>query len=98
MGGRRGWIGLLLGLSVAVVIAAAFWASGEPDGLERVAQDEGFLDAGRGSPFQIIADYAFPGLDGPMATIVAGLLGIAVLFVGLWLTGRVLARRGNGSR
>ena len=94
-GDRRGagWIVVGLVICAIVVIAAALFASGDPDGLERVAEDTGFLGAAEGSPFSIIADYAFPGLDGPMATIVAGLIGVAVLFGVVWLLGRALARR-----
>jgi hypothetical protein len=91
---RRGWL-VAGGLAIAaiVVVVAAFLASGDPDGLERVAEDIGFIGAGEDSPFTIIADYVFPGVDGPMATILAGLLGIAVVFALVWLVGRALARR-----
>ena len=87
-----GWIIGGLAICVAVVIGAALFASGDPDGLERGAEDTGFVGAAEGSPFSIIADYAFPGLTGPMATIVAGLIGVAVLFGVAWLLGRALAR------
>jgi hypothetical protein len=90
---RAGWVIAGIAVAVAVVVAAAFLASGDPDGLERVAEDEGFLAAGEGSPFRIIADYVFPGLDGPVATIVAGVIGVGILFALLWVVGRVLARR-----
>ena len=90
---RPGWVVPGLAICVVVVVAAAFLASGDPDGLERVAEDAGFLDAAEGSAFAVIADYVFPGLDGPMATIVAGLIGVAVLFVVVWLIGRLLVRR-----
>jgi hypothetical protein len=90
---RPGWVVLGLVISAIVVVAAAFLASGDPDGLERVAEDTGFLDAAAGSPFAVIADYIFPGLDGPMATIVAGLIGVVVLFGLVWLVGRLLVRR-----
>jgi len=90
---RRGWVLGALVIAIIIVVAAAFLASGDPDGLERVAEDTGFLDAAEGSPFSIIADYVFPGMDGPMATIVAGVIGVAVLFGLLWLVGRMLARR-----
>ena len=91
---RRGWwVAGGLAIAAIVVVVAAFLASGDPDGLERVAEDIGFIGAGQDSPFTIIADYVFPGVDGPMATILAGLLGIAVVFVLVWLTGRLLARR-----
>jgi hypothetical protein len=88
---------IALGLIAAVVVAAALFASGDPDGLERVAEDTGFIGAGEDSPFSLIADYVFPGLDGPAATIVAGLIGVAVVFGVVWFIGRVLARRRSGS-
>ena len=90
---RLPWILGALAISAIVVVAAAFFASGSPDGLERVAEDHGFLGAGEGSPFRVIADYVFPGMDGPMATIVAGLIGVAVIFGLVWLAGKALARR-----
>ena len=90
--GRR-WVVIALLIAVVVVVGAALFASGAPDGLERVAEDTGFIGAAEGSPFSIIADYAFPGVDGPLATILAGLVGVAVLFGTLWLLGRTLSRR-----
>jgi PDGLE domain len=97
--GRSGkpWVLIALGLIVLVVIAASLFASADPDGLERVAGDHGFLDAGEGSPFSLIADYVFPGLDGPLATIVAGVIGVAVVFGVVWLIGRLLTRRSSPS-
>ena len=88
---------IALGLIVLVVAGAAFFASNDPDGLERVADDTGFLGAGQGSPFSVIADYVFPGLDGPAATIAAGLIGVAIVFGVVWLVGRLLARRRSGA-
>lgn len=91
---RRGWwVAGGLAIAAIVVVVAAFLASGDPDGLERVAEDIGFIGAGEDSPFTIIADYVFPGVDGPLATILAGLLGIAVVFALVWLAGKALARR-----
>lgn len=90
---RGWWVAGGLSIAAIVVVVAAFLASGDPDGLERVAEDIGFIGAGQDSPFTIIADYVFPGVDGPMATILAGLIGIAVVFALVWLTGRALARR-----
>jgi hypothetical protein len=91
--GRRWWVLGGLAIAALVVVVAAYLASGDPDGLERVAEDIGFIGAGQGSPFTIIADYVFPGVDGPMATILAGLLGVAVVFALVWLAGKALARR-----
>ena len=56
-------------------------ASSSPDGLERVAEDKGFLELGREMPYQVIADYVFPGIENEaLATILAGLIGTTLLF------------------
>ncbi len=89
---RPGWVAVALLLVLGVVVAAAIWASADPDGLERVAEDIGFLEAAEGSPFSLIADYVFPGLDGPLATILAGAIGVLLLFGLVWLIGRALSR------
>ena len=71
-------IGLLLALGVALLSPLA---SPHPDGLERVAEDEGFLDRAKDAPYQIIPDYLFPGIENEaLATIAAGLVGTALLF------------------
>jgi len=91
---RTRWLLGAFAVILAVVVAASYLASDHPDGLERVAEDHGFIDAGTDSPFSIIAGYVFPGLDdGPIATIVAGVIGVVVVFGVVWLLGRVLARR-----
>lgn len=86
----------LVGLAVAalVVVIAALLASGDPDGLERVAIDQGFSQAAEEAPpFLIIPDYTVPGIGGSLSTIVAGLIGVVVVFGVVWLVGRALARR-----
>jgi hypothetical protein len=63
------------------VVALSPLASSSPDGLERVAGDKGFLGLAGASPFQLIADYLFPGIENEaVATIIAGLIGTLVLF------------------
>jgi PDGLE domain-containing protein len=89
--GRRWWI---LGLAVAVliVIVLAPLASSDPDGLERVAGDQGFLADAQHALFSIIPGYTVPGLDGNLSTIVAGLIGVALVAGLLLLLGRFLSR------
>ena len=71
-------IALVVCLLVAVISPLA---SSSPDGLEKVAEDEGFISRAQDSPFQLIADYVFPGIENEtLATILAGLLGTIVLF------------------
>ncbi len=88
---------ILGGIVIAILIAAssAFLASSSPDGLERVAEDHGFLDRAQGAPYQVLPDYTVPGLgDGPMSTIAAGAIGV-VLVAGVALgAGALLRRRG----
>ena len=71
-------IGLIVCL---VVVVFSPLASSSPDGLERVAEDKGFIGLSRDMPFQIIADYVFPGVaNEAVATILAGLIGTLILF------------------
>ena len=71
-----------IGLIACLVVAfLSPLASSSPDGLERVAEDKGFIGLGREAPFQIIADYVFPGIENEaVATILAGLIGTLILF------------------
>jgi hypothetical protein len=63
------------------VASLAPLASSSPDGLERIAEDKGFIDLAGESPFQIIADYVFPGIENEaLATILAGIIGTIILF------------------
>ena len=77
---------LVIGLAAAVllVILLAPNANPNPDGLEKVAADQG-IDSGAtdhalaDGPF---ADYGVTGVDNPwVSTWIAGLLGIAATFV-----------------
>lgn len=54
-------------------------ASPWPDGLERVAEDFGFMEKAREPLFEIIPDYVFPGIGHEaLATIAAGIVGTAI--------------------
>ncbi len=78
---------VVLGFAVAVALAAAVspYASSSPDGLEKVADQEMFLDAGELARIQEdspIPDYAFPGVeDERVATGLAGFVGTLFVFV-----------------
>jgi hypothetical protein len=75
------------GFLVAALLAggASYYASSHPDGLEKVAEDIGFIDAAKdsavaGSP---LADYGIKGIDN--ARVSGGLAGI----LGIIATGAV---------
>jgi hypothetical protein len=76
----RWWIvGYLIALGAA---ALSPFASGAPDGLERVAQDKGFEEASRGPVYETIPDYLLPGVeDERLATVLAGWIGVTALFL-----------------
>jgi PDGLE domain len=89
--GRRWWV---IGLAIAavIVVVLAPLASSDPDGLERVAQDHGFLSTARAALYSIIPDYTIPGIGGNLSTILAGLIGVALVFGLMVLLGRFLTR------
>ena len=77
----------VLALAVAIALGTALspFASSSPDGLEKVAERQGFLDRGRPAPVQErapVPDYAFPGVhDARLATGLAGFAGTLVVFL-----------------
>jgi cobalt/nickel transport system permease protein len=88
--GGRGWIiaGVIISL-LAVLISPL--ASGDPDGLEKVAEDIGFLGSGTSAPYEILPDYTIPFLgETGLSTILAGIVGAVVVLVLLILVGRGL--------
>lgn len=90
-GGRR-WVPAGLAVALGVVLLSPF-ASLDPDGLERVAGDLGFLSLGQAAPFELLPDYTLPFLgEGALSTILAGLLGALFVFALLWLALHVLRR------
>jgi len=92
-GADRGWI---IGGAIAalIVVVLSPLASADPDGLERVAEDMGFIDLGQSAPYEIIPDYTVPFLgETPLSTIVAGLIGVLVVAVVIVLVARALGSR-----
>ena len=99
------WVLIVAGLLVSLV-AAVFvsrFASSSPDGLEKVAADQGFLDQGQTSPMAVspAADYAIPAIgDGAASLALAGLVGVVVMAAvafGLFLLLKATRRRTSGS-
>ncbi len=92
--------GLLLAVALALFVSP--FASSEPDGLERVAIDEGFADAADDSATadSPLADYTLDGNDDGRSGAVSGIIGILVTFgFGTALFGvlRVLRKDSTGS-
>jgi hypothetical protein len=97
MRGRYWWVVGLLVAAAAVIVLSPL-ASPDPDGLERVAIDSGFIEQGQDALYELLPDYAVPVLgDGTPSLIAAGLIGVVLLFGAMWLLGRVLARRSQSN-
>lgn len=90
---------VLIGLVVTVLLAGvvSFYASGSPDGLERVAEDRGFMHTAEDSPVagSPLADYGTRGIgDERLSGGLAGVAGVAiVLALGTGLAYAVRRRR-----
>lgn len=94
-------IGLGLGISLLIALVLSPFASSDPDGLERVAQDLKFEDKAlevaptqQQLPFHAVFDeYALRGVPDKIefvATPIAGLVGTLVTFGLAWGLGKVL--------
>jgi cobalt/nickel transport system permease protein len=72
----------LIGFLIAItLVIASPLASTNPDGLEWVAAQNGFLGSAQEPLFRILPDYLFPGISSQaLATIAAGILGIVIIF------------------
>lgn len=74
------WVagGLVISLIVAVF---SFAASSSPDGLERVAEDQGFIAQAQAPLYNILPDYTMPFIgDARLSGIVAVVLGTLLVF------------------
>ncbi len=72
----------IVGLLIAIVLAVASpLASSHPDGLEWVAEQQGFIQVAQEPLYEVIPDYVLPGVpDEAVATILAGIVGALIVF------------------
>lgn len=86
---------LLLALALAAALAAlAPLASRQPDGLERVVADHARPAGETPAAPAPMSDYSIPGLaNRPLSTVLAGLAGVAAVFLASLALARLLRRR-----
>jgi hypothetical protein len=92
--------GLLMAAGLALVVSG--FASSSPDGLEKVAEDKGFLETAQDHLFADgpLADYTVKGVGNErLSTGLSGLIGVLITFgVGLALFALLRTMRpGSGS-
>jgi len=88
------WVGLIIALLVAAFLSP--FASSSPDGLERVAEDKGFLEKGEGKEVleSPIPDYVIPGIPNEtVAGSAAGILGTFLTFGAAYGLAKVASSR-----
>ncbi len=95
---RRTWIfvGVALAVAAALAVFVSPFASSAPDGLERVAQDQGMTKDLPAKPVWDKApapDYKTPGIaDDRKAMAISGLIGVVIMFGGSYAIARVMLR------
>ena len=93
-GGR--WLIYGLGIALLVVLLAPF-ASTRPDGLEWIAQQQGFIDRAVAAPLNLLPGYTIPGLgDSAVSIIIAGFVGVLLVILSAFLLGRIVQRYRQG--
>jgi len=90
--------GLLVAIGLAMLVSG--FASGSPDGLNKVAEDHGFAANAKEHLFENgpLAGYAVKGVNGDrLSTGISGLIGVLVTFgIGLALFALLRAMRSGG--
>lgn len=88
-----GWAAIGILITIAVVLLSPF-ASANPDGLERVADDLGFIELAQNSPLTIFSDYLVPSIaNAGLSTILAGVIGVMIIGVITYLFAKKLSRK-----
>ncbi|MGI0494391.1 PDGLE domain-containing protein [Alkalinema pantanalense CENA528] len=94
-----------LGIAVGIAMVLSPWASQNPDGLDRVAQDHQFDHRAAEDPpthrlpfYQVFDEYALRGVPESLATPLAGLIGTVVTFGLTWGLGKVMLSKASAPR
>jgi cobalt/nickel transport system permease protein len=86
------WV--IIGLAISLVVAVfSFAASPDPDGLERVAENTGFLDRAMGPVYEILPDYTIPFIGNELLSgILAVVVGTLIVFGAAFVIARLQRR------
>lgn len=90
------WI--LATLLIAIIIGTILspFASPHPDGLEKVAEDQGFIDLATTLFNAPIPDYLIPGSENEsLGTAMAGFLGVLLTLIVTLGIGKIIAAKKN---
>ena len=82
-------------LAICLIIGGviSLFASGSPDGLEKVAEDKGFAEEAEESSFEIMPDYTVSLIGSEVVSAsLAGIIGVLLMFLLVYGLGRILRR------
>jgi cobalt/nickel transport protein len=96
---KNKWILVGLGVSLAIAGLLSPFASKNPDGLDRVAEDLKFTEKATAEPIanklpfaQVFEEYAVKGVPETLATPLAGIIGTVATFGLAWGIGKITVR------
>lgn len=91
------WLVPLAAVALVLAVGIAHLASGKPDGLEQVAEQQGFAKQEKVTAAAPMPDYEVSALRGalgkPVAKTAAGLAGVVLTFGLVLGIGKLVARR-----
>jgi cobalt/nickel transport protein len=94
-GNKRKWIVMAI-ITLVVAGIISYFSSSHPDGLQRVAEDHGFMDKAKKPTWTAwISGYELPGIGIPIVKVgLAGIIGATLLFFVLYgLTAKQTRRK-----
>ena len=87
---------LLVTIGLAGIVS--FYASSSPDGLEKVAEDIGFIDTAKDHTLDnsALADYGVAGIENERLSVgIAGILGVIATGLLMYLIIKFISRKKN---
>ena len=87
---------LLVSIGLAGIVS--FYASSSPDGLEKVAEDIGFIDTAKDHTLDnsALADYGVAGIENERLSVgIAGILGVIATGLLMYLIIKFISRKKN---
>ena len=87
---------LLVTIGLAGIVS--FYASSSPDGLEKVAEDVGFIETAKDHTLDnsALADYGVAGIENERLSVgIAGILGVIATGVLMYLIIKFISRKKN---
>ena len=79
-------------LSLLIAGVFSWFASESPDGLERVAENLGFIGNAKEPFMLVLPDYTIPGFDGFLSKGIAGIIGVFSTFLFVFTAGKIIKR------